>query len=93
MGNQVINNLEQAASNQADLLQQLIEDKVYTITEQMVHDITAPLMFLEVTANTCSGLPEEDRFCIKQAVSIIRGVADNLLNERKKPNIELCKVM
>jgi hypothetical protein len=91
MGNQVINNLEQVSSNQAQLLQQLVEDKIYTITEQMMHDITAPLMFLEVTANTCSGLPEEDRFCIRQAVSMIRGVADNLLNERKKPSIELCR--
>lgn len=56
---------------------------------QMAHDITSPLVSLEVFAKTCKNLPSEQQYVLSGITSSIRNIADDLLQKYKYNKREL----
>ena len=55
----------------------------------MAHDITSPLVSLEVFAKTCKNLPSEQQYVLSGITSSIRNIADDLLQKYKYNKREL----
>ena len=65
------------------------QNKFTQFISQMAHDITSPLVSLEVFAKTCKNLPSEQQYVLSGITSSIRNIADDLLQKYKYNKREL----
>ncbi|HLX54393.1 MAG TPA: ATP-binding protein, partial [Aquella sp.] len=61
-------------------------DKFQGLIEQISHDIRSPLSSLSMIVGMCSGIQEEDRIALRNAITRINDITNNLQNEYLKEN-------
>ncbi len=64
------------------------QEKYEMIVSQLAHDIRSPTASLSMIIDTCKNIPEQERITLIHAANRITDIANNLLKNYKKSNLE-----
>lgn len=64
-------------------------DKLINIAAQVAHDIRSPAASVLMLAKSCQNIPEKERIALREAAMSIQDIANNLLNQYKRKDLEI----
>jgi signal transduction histidine kinase len=65
------------------------QSAILDVSKQVAHDIRSPLSALNMVMTTLTTLPEDERILVRNAISRINDIANNLLQKGKQENLSL----
>ncbi len=67
------------------------EEKFTKLANQVAHDIRSPLASLLMIVKSCTQIPEDDRIALREAATSIGDIANHLLHQYQKNEIDVTK--
>ncbi|MFN7685687.1 MAG: sensor histidine kinase, partial [Oligoflexia bacterium] len=80
--------LDQLQLSRTRLFEQQKKTALGALAQQVAHDIRSPLAALNAFEHDLSELSEDKRLLVRSAISRIRDIANNLLNQNKRHTLE-----
>lgn len=81
-------------TNQIEIAEKKIREQsrlsaILDVSKQVAHDIRSPLSALNMVMATLTNFPEDERILVRNAISRINDIANNLLQKEKHENLSL----